>query len=258
VDWSGEGDVFTLADVPGLLEGASEGIGLGHEFLAHLERCFLLLHVVDIMGSDGVEPLAGFRTILAELEAHAAGLAEKPQVIVLSKIDALPAEEVEEQREVFVAEVEALRQAGHPAFGYTVGEDELQSRQMVWPVSASTGAGLTALVHWVGPLLAGLRAAEPAPVAAADIGVAEEGGHVIYRPAAAGEKTFIVSRTEGGFTVKGEGVRRLVRRFDLDNEEASQYLAEKLDRLGVYAALRTQGAQPGDEVDIEGYTFEFH
>jgi GTP-binding protein len=258
VDWSGEGDVFTLADVPGLLEGASEGIGLGHEFLAHLERCFLLVHVVDITGSDGAEPLAGFRTILSELEAHAAGLAEKPGVIVLNKIDSLPAAEVEEQRDIFVAEVETLRRAGHPAFNYTVGEDAPLARQMVWPVSVFTGAGLTALVRWVGPLLAALRAEGPALGAPADESVSEAGGHVTYRPAAAGEKSFVVTRGKEGFGVQGEGLRRLVRRFDLDNEEASRYLAEKLDRLGVYAALRAQGAQPGDEVDIEGYAFEFH
>ena len=96
VDWSGEGDVFTLADVPGLLEGASEGVGLGHEFLAHLERCQLLVHVVDITGYYGVEPLEGFRTILAELDAHAAGTGRKPQVIVLNKIDAVPPEMVHE------------------------------------------------------------------------------------------------------------------------------------------------------------------
>ena len=77
VDWSGDGDVFTLADVPGLLEGASEGVGLGHEFLAHLERCFLLVHVVDVTASSGVEPLDGFRVILRELDAHAGGLARE-------------------------------------------------------------------------------------------------------------------------------------------------------------------------------------
>ncbi len=90
VDWSGEGDMFTLADVPGLLEGASEGVGLGHEFLAHLERCRLLLHVVDLTGYYDTEPLEGFRTILEELDAHAASLAEKPQVVLLNKIDAVP------------------------------------------------------------------------------------------------------------------------------------------------------------------------
>ena len=120
VDWTGEGDVFTLADVPGLLEGASEGVGLGHEFLAHLERCQLLLHVVDVTGYYGVEPLEGFRTILAELDAHAVDLASKPQIIVLNKIDAVPPEVVEEWETLFVAEVERLRSEGHPAFTYEI------------------------------------------------------------------------------------------------------------------------------------------
>ena len=151
VDWTGEGDVFTLADVPGLLEGASEGVGLGHEFLAHLERCQLLLHVVDITGYYGVEPLEGFRTILAELDAHAAGLAGKPQVIVLNKIDAIPVETVREWEEVFIGEVDRLRNEGHPAFAYEVDGELPAARLLVRPVSAVTGAGLSALLTWVGP-----------------------------------------------------------------------------------------------------------
>jgi GTP-binding protein len=276
VDWSGEGDVFTLADVPGLLEGASEGVGLGHEFLAHLERCFLLVHVVDVSGLEGGEPLEGFRTILKELEAHAQGLAEKPQVIVLNKIDALEAAAVEDQREAFAAEVEGLRKAGHPAFTYLLGDDAPLARQLVWPVSAVTGAGLTAFLHWIGPLLRGLQAAptaggadalgaEPGGEAGrtADTGRRPEaasagGGHVVFRPAATETAAFTVRRDDERFVVEGEAVRRLVSRFDLTNEEAVRYLGERLDRLGVYAALRAQGARPGDDVDLEGYEFEFH
>jgi GTP-binding protein len=266
VDWSGEGDVFTLADVPGLLEGASEGVGLGHEFLAHLERCFLLIHVVDVTGSNGTAPLEGFRVILNELEAHAADLAGKPQVVVLNKIDAVPPAVVEEQREAFVAEVERLRQEAHPAFDYAVGEDEPAARQLVWPVSASTGAGLRALLRWVGPLLLGLGAARRADVAVVEAAVTEAGldgagegtdGHVVYRPTGKADKAFAVSRVKGGFQVRGPEVRRLVSRFDLDNEEAVRYLAERFERLGVYAALRAEGARPGDDVDVEGYAFEF-
>ena len=156
VDWTGEGDVFTLADVPGLLEGASEGVGLGHEFLAHLERCQLLLHVVDVTGYYGVEPLEGFRTILAELDAHAADLAGKPQVIVLNKIDAVLPETVNEWQELFVAEVERLRKAGHPAFTYEVEGELPPAGRLVRPVSAVTGAGVHALLAWVGPLVRGL------------------------------------------------------------------------------------------------------
>ncbi len=260
VDWSGEGDVFTLADVPGLLEGASEGVGLGHEFLAHLERCFLLMHVVDVTGSGGAEPLAGFRVILRELDAHAGGLAQKPQVVVLNKIDTLAPAGVEERRDEFVAEVERLRREGHPAFTYVVGEDAPLARQLVWPVSATTGAGLKALLHWVGPLFRELgsarREVEAGPEAAALPGEAQ-GGHVLYRPAGVGERSFTVRRTKKGFVVEGEIVKRLVSRFDLDNEEAARYLSERFDRLGVYSALRAKGAEPGDDVDVEGYAFEF-
>jgi GTP-binding protein len=274
VDWSGEGDMFTLADVPGLLEGASEGVGLGHEFLAHLERCQLVLHVVDLTGYYGAEALEGFRTILTELDAHASGLGEKPQVILLNKVDAVSPAVVEEQRAVFGAEVERLRRSGHPAFSYHVEDDLPAVERLVWPVSAVTGEGLSALLHWVGPVLRELlppeeaelavmpgseftASTESALVAPQMQSTTEPGGHATYRPLGSAAKTFVVHREKEGFVVQGQAVRRLVSRFDLTNEEAIRYLGEKLDRLGVYAALRAQGAQPGDDVEIEGYAFEF-
>jgi GTP-binding protein len=279
VDWSGEGDVFTLADVPGLLEGASEGVGLGHEFLAHLERCQLLMHVVDITGYYGVEPLEGFRTILGELDAHAAHLAGKPQVVLLNKIDAVPAAAVATWTNAFTAEVERLRNEGHPAFTYLLDEDMPAARQLVWPVSAATGAGLPALLSWVGPLLRRLTAGAAAAVGEAAVAPGEElpvgagsvdagsvgtvvevgegGRHVTYRPQGARARAFSARRGPDGFVVEGRAVKRLVSRFDLTDEEAIRYLGERLDRLGVYAALRALGAQPGDDVDIEGYAFEF-
>ena len=266
VDWTGEGDVFILADVPGLLEGASEGVGLGHEFLAHLERCQLLLHVVDVTGYYGVDPMEGFRTILHELDAHAAYLAGKPQVIVLNKIDAVPPEAVRECETLFVAEIERLRTAGHPAFSYEVEGELPPPERLVRPVSAVTGAGISGLLTWVGPLIRRLTAPErPAQTAeesaqASGMTVhegAEGRRHVTYRPLPTGARSFVVRREPSGLVVRGAAVRRLVSRFDLDNEEAIQYLAGRLDRLGVSAALKAQGAQPGDEVDLEGYTFEF-
>jgi GTP-binding protein len=266
VDWTGEGDVFILADVPGLLEGASQGVGLGHEFLAHLERCKLLLHVVDITGYYGVEPVAGFRTILAELDAHAADLAGKPQVILLNKIDAVSPELVKESEKVFAGEVERLRRERHPAFTYEVEGELPPATRLVYPVSAVTGAGTNRLLAWVGPLIMRLavpeiRAAEEIEGgragAALSVEAGAEGRHVTYRPVPTGARSFAVTRDESGFRVTGKAVRRLVSRFDLDNEEAIQYLAERLDRLGVNGALKARGAQPGDEVDIEGYTFEF-
>lgn len=268
VDWSGEGDVFTLADVPGLLEGASEGVGLGHEFLAHLERCRLIMHVVDLTGYYGDEPLQGFRTILGELEAHAAELADKPQVVLLNKIDALPASAVAEWRELFTGEVERLRAQGHPAFTYLLDGEMPVAERLVWPVSAVTGAGLALLLSWVGPLIQALASCR---TEAADMGPGEteqlrptqalpsgSGRHVTYRPEGARSRAFTVRRGPAGFVVEGRAVKRLVSRFDLTDEEAIRYLGERFERLGVNAALRAQGAQPGDDVDVEGYEFEFH
>jgi GTP-binding protein len=276
VDWSGEGDSFILADVPGLLEGANLGVGLGHEFLSHLERCQLLLHAVDLTGYYGAEPLDGFRIILGELDAHGLDLGKKPQVVLLNKTDAVPADVVAEQTAVFRAEVARLRSDGHPAFSGRAGEEEIPVERLVWPVSAMTGAGLRALLRWVGPLLRDLSAAQsalqlrefatfPAMTGRAPgtsdetfaIEEEEEGDHVTYRPSGVAARTFTVLREGEAFVVEGRAIRRLVSRFDLTDEEAIRYLGERLDRLGVYAALRAQGAQPGDDVEIEGHTFEF-
>jgi len=274
VDWSGEGDSFILADVPGLLEGASTGVGLGHEFLSHLERCRLILHVVDLTGYYGAEPLEGFRAILGELDAHGLDLGKKPQIVLLNKIDAVSADLVAEQEVLFRTEVERLRGEGHPAFSAWFEEGQAPVERLVWPISALTGAGLRPLVRWVGPLLSGpptLSVADQArtPVMSSETArrtwptlpetpaTEEEGEHVTYRPAATAGGAFTVRREGENFVVEGRAVRRLVSRFDLTNEEAIRYLGERLERLGVYAALRAQGAQPGDDVEIEGYAFEF-
>ena len=194
VDWTGEGDVFTLADVPGLLEGASEGVGLGHEFLAHLERCQLLLHVVDVTGYYGVEPLEGFRTILARAgrsrrrpgRQAAGGRAQQDR----RRARRRPSRS---GRASFVAEVERLRAEGHPAFTYEVEGELPPAGRLVWPVSAVTGAGLSALLAWVGPLIVRLTAPEPPTAEPRGTGgapaprpwrSAPRGGHVTYRPGA--------------------------------------------------------------------------
>jgi GTP-binding protein len=154
VDWSGEGDSFILADVPGLLEGASTGVGLGHEFLSHLERCRLILHVVDLTGYYGSEPLEGFRVILGELDSHGLDLGKTPQVVLLNKADAVSKEAAAEQRALFEAEITRLRGEGHPAFSDWYGGEQVPVERLVWPVSAVTGEGLRPVVHWVGRLLA--------------------------------------------------------------------------------------------------------
>ncbi len=263
---------FTLADVPGLLEGAAEGVGLGHEFLAHLERCHLLLHVVDVTGYYGADPVENFRTILTELGAHAPALGSTPEIVVLNKVDAIDASTRAERRVAFYREVEELRAAGHPAFCWQRGEGPPSTDRMIWEVSAATGEGLAELVVWVGSLVSARRAEEMASLDAAptDEGsrvragliapwpsVEEGRSHMVYRPTGIDQEEFDVEREDDHFVVQGVAVERLVRRYDLENDQAVRYLGERLDRAGVYGALRQAGAEPGDEVHIAGFVFEF-
>lgn len=263
---------FTAADVPGLLEGASEGVGMGTEFLAHLERCHLLLHVVDASGCFGVDPVEGFHVILGELAAHGSLLGRKPQVVVLNKVDLLTAAQAAALTQEFRDTVDGLRADGHPAFSWSPDDEPLQLDRLVWPVSAATGEGLPPLLTFVASTVRLLRRElEAAGIAGiSPLGLSESRGgfqaateaheaegHVTYRPGASDADDFAVRREEDRFVVEGEAVGRLVRRFDLENDQAVRYLGERLDRLGVYEALRGAGALPGDEVDIEGLSFEF-
>jgi GTP-binding protein len=259
--------VFTLADVPGLLEGASEGVGLGHEFLAHLERCHLLLHVVDATGYYGADPEDNFRTILSELDAHTPALGRTPQVVVLNKVDAIDAATREQRVRRFHDLVRQLRAAGHPAYSWTVAEETPPPEQMVWEVSAATGEGLAALVRQVGFLVAARRESERPGWPASEGGPAslhapadpdvQRGAHMVYRPAGLAQEDFSVRREDDHFVVEGEAVERLVKRYDLENDQAVRYLGRRLDRMGVHGALRQAGASPGDEVYIAGFVFEF-
>jgi len=259
--------VFTVADVPGLLEGASAGVGLGHEFLAHLERCHLLLHVVDATGYYGADPENNFRTILSELDAHTPALGRAPQMVVLNKVDAIDLATRGQRVRRFHELVQELCVAGHPAYSWTVAEEAPQPEQMVWEVSAATGEGLAALVRYVGYLVAARRESErsvrratedplPSPRGpdAADV---PAGAHIVYRPAGLAQEDFSVHREDDHFVVEGVAVERMVKRYDLENDQAVRYLGRRLDRMGINGALRQAGASAGDEVHIAGFVFEF-
>jgi GTP-binding protein len=266
---------FTVTDVPGLLEGASDGVGMGTEFLAHLERCHMLLHVVDASGYFGDDPRDNFEVILHELETGATGLGSKPQLVVLNKIDLLPAFESAALTQFFVDRVRGLRDEGHPAFTWGMSEDVPTPESMVWPISTVTGEGLPPLLTHIGSTVMRLRAeleesgqAGVSPlgperggltVAAAIPDESGEGsvGHVVYRPGSDAPDRFTVTREDDRFVIEGAELGRLVRRYDLENDQAVRYLGERLERLGVNEALRQEGASPGDEVEIEGFVFEF-
>jgi len=220
---------LVLADIPGLIEGAAEGAGLGHEFLAHLERCRVLVHLVEVAPSEG-DPETNYETVRAELAGYGAGLDALPEIIALSKIDLVP----EDQAQPVVAEWRE-RHGSHAA--------------AVLGISSATGAGLDELTQAIFAVL-------PEDAAAVAAGDGEfEAEHRVYRPGE--EEGFdIVAEGDRRFRVAGRGIELLVARHDLENPEALDYLEGRLREIGVIAALQRAGFEPGDEVVVGDLEFE--
>jgi len=219
---------LVVADIPGLIEGAHAGAGLGHDFLAHVERCRLLVHVLDLAPLDGTDPADNHATVERELAEHGQGLELLPRLLCLSKADLVPAEEAE-------SAVARWRER--------LGDAVLD----VLVSSAATGAGLDALRA---AIVRAVPAEQPAPA-----GGEVEAEHRVYRPGA--EDAFEVRRTPtGAFAVTGMRVERLIARHDLDNVDAQRYVEERLRRMGVIAALEAAGFEAGDDVEIAGLVLE--
>jgi GTP-binding protein len=219
---------YVVADVPGLIEGASEGLGLGHAFLRHIERTALILHVVDLSGGyDERDPVASVIAIDAELAAHAAELALRPQVIVGNKLDVEGAREASESLAAWAAEREA------PYFA----------------VSAATGEGIEQMMLAVGERVHSLRLAaqhETAPYEA------------VYVYAPPEDEDLSVEKTgKHAFTVHGRHVERMVVVTEMGNDEAVSHLQKRLRRAGVEEALWRAGAVDGDTITIGPASFDF-
>jgi GTP-binding protein len=256
-----EGDErqLVIADIPGLIEGASEGAGLGHDFLAHVERTRLLVHVLEVApeltGDADADPVVNHATIERELAAHDERLARLPRVLALSKCDLL------DERSV-TAVVTAWEER--------VGEDT-----PVIATSSATGAGLAQLASELLRRVPALGAAAPVGAdvgatahaeigdgARAGVGVSAGAGesealaeHMVFRPGAASGFT-VQQLRPGAFAVRGRGIERLLARYDVDNEDAMAHFEGRLRRIGVLKALQAEGFQPGDEIEIAGETFE--
>jgi GTP-binding protein len=271
----GEERQLVVADIPGLIEGASEGAGLGHDFLAHVERTRLLVHVLDLapevsMG-ESADAVSNHATIEHELAAHDPRLARLPRVLVLSKADLVTPERVAE------AVAEWRRRLGDGVH--------------VTSTSSATGQGVEQLKGELLRLFDVLAAPEEAGeagvgaggVGAGGVGAGNVGGrgvggrgvgaltahagragahgepelaeHMVFRPTA-GAGFHVEQTAPGTFAVRGRGIERLLARFDVDNEDAMAYFEGRLRRIGVLAALEAQGFQPGDEIEIAGVTFE--
>lgn len=225
------GQSFVAADVPGLIEGASEGKGLGHQFLRHIERTALIMHVVDVTGGyEGRDVIEDYGTINAELAAYASELAVRPQVVVANKCDLPGCEEA----------VERLRAAaeadGHEFFA----------------VSAATGLGLDALVNRVAAMVADLRREVAAAEPERDLTETWE------RDRQRRDKRMVIRREERHvWRVSGAAIERMVVQTDWENDEAVAFLQHRFDRCGLDLQLAKAGAVNGDEIRILGFAFTY-
>jgi GTP-binding protein len=223
------GTTFTVADVPGLIPGASQGKGLGLEFLRHVERCAVLVHVLDCATLEpGRDPVSDLDVLEAELAAYkddVARLTARPRLVVLNKVD--------------VPEARELAELVRP---------DLEARGLeVFEVSAASHEGLRELSFAMARVVAADRAARPV----------ERATRIVLRPPAVDDAGFTVDKQGGTFVVRGDKPERWVRQTDFSNDEAVGYLADRLARLGVEKALAEQRATPGVEVAIGDVVFDW-
>lgn len=217
---------FVMADIPGLIEGAGDGVGLGHEFLRHVERCRLIVHVVDVSGIEGRNPCEDFEVINAELAKFNAELAERPQIVVANKSDMATEEQIEEFRQ-YIAEKDI------PFFC----------------ISAATTKGTSELVKKISEILDTLppiKEYEPEPIPQAEL----------YDMAGAGKK-FEITLEDGVYYVDAQWIQPVMRTVDPDDYSSLQYFQRVLINSGIIAKLEEMGVQEGDTVNIEGFEFDF-
>ncbi len=225
---SGEGRGFLAADIPGLIEGAAEGLGLGHAFLRHVDRCRLLLHVVDIAATDGRDPSDDLDKINEELEKYSPELRLRPQIIVANKIDSVLPEE-----EHYIRFTEKCKKLGLP---------------LVF-VSAVTGEGLDELVKLTVKTLEELP-----PLTVYD---AEYDPEVEAAMASAGERDTEYYKRDGKYFVEGEWLYNFMGQINFDDFESLGFFQRVLDKNGVFDKLREMGIEEGDTVNLYDFEFDF-
>jgi len=223
----GEGSSFVMADIPGLIEGASEGQGLGHDFLRHLERTKLLLHVVDAAGTEYRDPVEDVHVINNELMSYGDKLAKLPQIIVANKTDSILTEEGEKDN------VQRLREAFEPEYE-------------VFPISAVTGEGVKELIAHVWQILRTMP----------DETVVFEKEYipVIDEP----DLPYSISRNDAGeYVVEGPLIEKMLGYTKLESEKGFAFFQKFMGERGVYKQLKKEGIQEGDIVRLYGHTFEY-
>jgi GTP-binding protein len=221
---AGLGRSFVMADIPGLVEGASDGAGLGHQFLRHVERCRLLLHIVDVSGSEGRDPKNDFMVINSELKKFNSDLAKRPMIVAGNKCDLATDRQVADFREF-------VEKQGYEFF----------------PIMAAINYQVKPLINRISELLSKLppiRRYQPEPEAAPPT-------------AQDGENKFIIKNVNGVFTVEGDWLYRTMKSIRFDDQDSMRYFENVLEKAGVIAALRNAGIQEGNTVSIYGLEFNF-
>lgn len=220
----GDGGSFVIADIPGIIEGAHEGVGLGHEFLRHVERTRVLLHLVDVSGIEGRDPIEDFDTINNELKLYSEKLAEKPQIVIANKAD-IP--QFDENFERFKTEMEAR--------GYKV-----------FKISAATKQGVREVLNYTMEFLSKLPPQEDDEYELLDLDELK-----------AQEEELRVEIEDGVYVVTGGRVRRIVGSTNFDDYESMQYFQRALIKCGVIRALERAGIKEGDTVHMYGVEFDY-
>ena len=219
------GDSFVIADIPGIIEGASEGVGLGIQFLRHVERTRLLLHVIDASGIEGRDPVQDFYTINEELKGYSEKLSERKQIIVANKIDIMQDNE-----------------------GLKALEDLAKKEGLeIFKISGVTGEGVIELLNRVSEVLKTLPKEE----------LVESEERVVYT--LEDDKDEWIIRKDGEmFIIEGKAINRLMGRINIDDNESMYYFQKNLKTMGIENELKKQGIQEGDLVKVLNWTFEWY
>ena len=227
----GDGRSFVMADLPGLIEGAHEGIGLGHEFLRHVERTRIIIHVVDMSGSEGRDPFDDWIKINDELKQYNAALAERPQIVAANKMDMPESEE----------NLASFRER----------TAEIRPDMQIMPISSLTKQGVQDLLYRTTDIL------DSIPVAPIVEEVAETTERKVYKLEAEDDDSFTITRENDTFIVSSPRIERMIKRMQLSTHDAILKLARTLRHMGVDAELRKRGAVEGTIVRIADFEFEF-
>ena len=225
VVWAGEGVSFVMADIPGIIEGASEGAGLGHDFLRHIDRCRLLVHVVDVSGCEGRDPVADFDAINEELKQYSPELATRPQIVAANKTDIMDPESDNLERLKARVEAEGLE---------------------LYEISAGTTVGTRQLMRVVAEKL---RTLPPVTI--------YEPEYVAPMPLAGDPTELTIEHLGNTWVITGRWLENLIMDINFDDYEARNYFDLLLRRSGLFTRLEEMGIQDGDTVDIYDLQFEY-